>query len=95
VLRPRGSLARRSKWKYVHVRGLAAFIEESVCRGTKWAVFEPNHEPCGPLPEEWTAEGSTPPVEGGTLAPNPYRSSRISRRIDAGVDVFGLAQPRG
>jgi phage tail sheath protein FI len=34
-----------SQWKYVPVRRLALFIEESVFRGTQWAVFEPNDEP--------------------------------------------------
>src|SRR5262249_51344904 len=33
-----------SEWKYVPVRRLALFIEESVDRGTEWAVFEPNDE---------------------------------------------------
>ena len=34
-----------SQWKYVPVRRLALYIEESLFRGTKWAVFEPNDEP--------------------------------------------------
>ncbi len=32
-------------YKYVPVRRLALFIEESLYRGLKWAVFEPNDEP--------------------------------------------------
>jgi phage tail sheath protein FI len=32
-------------WKYIPVRRLALFLEESFYRGTKWAVFEPNAEP--------------------------------------------------
>lgn len=31
-------------WKYLPVRRLALFIEESLYRGTHWAVFEPNDE---------------------------------------------------
>jgi uncharacterized protein len=31
-----------SEWKYIPVRRLAFYIEESVFRGTQWAVFEPN-----------------------------------------------------
>jgi len=31
--------------KYIPVRELALCIEESLVPGTKWAVFEPNHEP--------------------------------------------------
>lgn len=34
-----------SQWKYLPVRRLALMIEESVFRGTQWAVFEPNDEP--------------------------------------------------
>lgn len=34
-----------SEWKYIPVRRTALFIEESLYRGTHWAVFEPNDEP--------------------------------------------------
>jgi uncharacterized protein len=34
-----------SDWKYVPVRRLTLFLEESLYRGTKWVVFEPNDEP--------------------------------------------------
>jgi phage tail sheath protein FI len=34
-----------SQWKYVPVRRLALYIEESLFRGTQWVVFEPNDEP--------------------------------------------------
>jgi len=34
-----------SEWKYIPVRRLALYIEESLFRGTSWAVFEPNDEP--------------------------------------------------
>ena len=40
-----GSDQQASEWKYVPVRRLALFIEESLYRGTKWVVFEPNDEP--------------------------------------------------
>lgn len=33
------------EWKYVNVRRLFLFIEESIDEGTQWVVFEPNHEP--------------------------------------------------
>jgi phage tail sheath protein FI len=33
-----------SEWKYVNVRRLALFLEESLDRGIQWAVFEPNDE---------------------------------------------------
>ena len=34
-----------SEWKYIPVRRLALFIEESLYRGTQWVVFEPNDDP--------------------------------------------------
>ena len=34
-----------SDWKYVNVRRLLIFIENSIDRGLQWAVFEPNAEP--------------------------------------------------
>jgi len=34
-----------SEWKYIPVRRFALFLEESLYRGTKWVVFEPNDEP--------------------------------------------------
>ncbi len=34
-----------SEWKYIPIRRLALFLEESLFRGTKWIVFEPNDEP--------------------------------------------------
>ena len=33
-----------SQWKYVPVRRFALFMEESLYRGTKWVVFEPNDD---------------------------------------------------
>lgn len=40
-----GADARASEWKYVPVRRTALYIEESLYRGTHFAVFEPNDEP--------------------------------------------------
>ncbi|MBI2767711.1 MAG: phage tail sheath subtilisin-like domain-containing protein [Chloroflexi bacterium] len=34
-----------SEWKYIPVRRLALYLEESLYRGLKWVVFEPNDEP--------------------------------------------------
>jgi len=41
----RGNDELGSEWKYVPVRRTALFIEESLFRGLKWVVFEPNDEP--------------------------------------------------
>jgi uncharacterized protein len=34
-----------SEWKYLPVRRLALFLEESLYRATRWVIFEPNDEP--------------------------------------------------
>ncbi len=34
-----------SAWKYINVRRLFIFVEESIEQGTQWVVFEPNDEP--------------------------------------------------
>ena len=41
----RGADLLSDDYKYIPVRRLALFIEESLYRGTKFAVFEPNDEP--------------------------------------------------
>ncbi len=41
----RGADILADEYKYVPVRRLALFIEESLFRGTQWVVFEPNDEP--------------------------------------------------
>ena len=40
-----GADAEANQWKYVPVRRIALYIEESLYRGTQWVVFEPNDEP--------------------------------------------------
>ncbi len=40
-----GADAQASEWKYIPVRRLALYMEESLFRGTQWVVFEPNDEP--------------------------------------------------
>jgi phage tail sheath protein FI len=41
----RGADALGDEYQHVPVRRLALFLEESLYRGTQWAVFEPNDEP--------------------------------------------------
>jgi uncharacterized protein len=41
----RGADQLADEWKYVPVRRTALYIEESLYRGLKWVVFEPNDEP--------------------------------------------------
>jgi uncharacterized protein len=39
------TLATDAQWKYVNVRRLFIFVEESIDEGVQWVVFEPNDEP--------------------------------------------------
>lgn len=41
----KGADALASEWKYIPIRRLADHIEESVFRGTRWVLFEPNASP--------------------------------------------------
>jgi phage tail sheath protein FI len=41
----RGNDRLADEYKYLPVRRLALFLEESLFRGTQWVVFEPNDEP--------------------------------------------------
>jgi phage tail sheath protein FI len=41
----KGEDTRGSQWKYLPVRRMALYIEETLYRNTKWVVFEPNDEP--------------------------------------------------
>lgn len=38
------TMSSDAMWKYINVRRLFIFIEQSIDRGTQWAVFEPNSE---------------------------------------------------
>jgi uncharacterized protein len=40
-----GQNERGSEWKYIPVRRMALFLEETLYRATQWVVFEPNDEP--------------------------------------------------
>jgi uncharacterized protein len=41
----KGGDAQADEYKYIPIRRLALFLEESLYRGTQWVVFEPNDEP--------------------------------------------------
>jgi phage tail sheath protein FI len=41
----RGDDRLAAEYKYIPIRRLALYIEESLYRGTQWVVFEPNDEP--------------------------------------------------
>ena len=39
------TLSSDASWRYINVRRLFIFVEESIDEGTQWVVFEPNYEP--------------------------------------------------
>jgi phage tail sheath protein FI len=39
------TISSDSSWKYINVRRLFIYVEESIDEGTQWVVFEPNDEP--------------------------------------------------
>jgi phage tail sheath protein FI len=39
------TMSTDGQWRYVNVRRLFLFVEESIDEGTQWVVFEPNDEP--------------------------------------------------
>jgi Bacteriophage tail sheath protein len=41
----KGGDEQADEYKYIPIRRLALFLEESLYRGTQWVVFEPNDEP--------------------------------------------------
>jgi phage tail sheath protein FI len=45
TMRGADSILDDPSWRYIPIRRLALFIEESLYRGTQWVVFEPNDEP--------------------------------------------------
>jgi uncharacterized protein len=49
----RTTTAQDSDWKYVSVRRLMIFVEQSIAQGVQWAVFEPNG------PALWAAVSSS------------------------------------
>ena len=36
------TLSQRAEWRYINVRRLFNYLEESILNGTQWVVFEPN-----------------------------------------------------
>ena len=38
------TMSSDGQWRYVNVRRLFLFVEESIDEGTQWVVFEPNYE---------------------------------------------------
>ncbi|MEV4319024.1 phage tail sheath C-terminal domain-containing protein [Actinocrispum sp. NPDC049592] len=62
------TLSSDSSWKYINVRRLFLFLEESIDEGTHWAVFEPNDESLWALVRQTVTNFLTGVWRGGALA---------------------------
>ncbi|MGH2764413.1 MAG: phage tail sheath C-terminal domain-containing protein [Actinomycetota bacterium] len=84
------------EWKYIPVRRLTLFVEESLHRGLEWVVFEPNDEPTWTLVrrtvEAFLDELARHGGFAGHAAPESYfvrcgADTMTQRDIDRGVLV--------
>jgi phage tail sheath protein FI len=62
------TLSSDSSWKYVNVRRLLLFVEESIDEGTQWVVFEPNDESLWALVRQTVTNFLTTVWRSGALA---------------------------
>ncbi|MER5932579.1 phage tail sheath C-terminal domain-containing protein [Streptomyces sp. NPDC002054] len=62
------TLSSDSSWKYVNVRRLFLYLEESIDEGTQWVVFEPNDESLWALVRQTVTNFLTTVWRSGALA---------------------------
>lgn len=62
------TLSSDTSWKYVNVRRLFLFLEESIDEGTQWVVFEPNDESLWALVRQTVTNFLTTVWRTGALA---------------------------
>ncbi|MFC8918395.1 phage tail sheath family protein [Streptomyces sp. NPDC047821] len=62
------TLSSDSSWKYVNVRRLFLYLEESIDEGTQWVVFEPNDESLWALVRQTVSDFLTTVWRSGALA---------------------------
>jgi phage tail sheath protein FI len=62
------TLSSDSSWKYINVRRLFLFLEESIDEGTQWVVFEPNDESLWALVRQTVTNFLTTVWRSGALA---------------------------
>lgn len=62
------TLSSDTSWKYINVRRLFLFLEESIDEGTQWVVFEPNDESLWALVRQTVANFLTTVWRSGALA---------------------------
>ncbi|MEU5595143.1 phage tail sheath C-terminal domain-containing protein [Streptomyces sp. NPDC020298] len=62
------TLSSDSSWKYVNVRRLFLYLEESIDEGTQWVVFEPNDEALWAVVRQTVTDFLTTVWRSGALA---------------------------
>lgn len=62
------TMSSDSSWKYINVRRLFIYLEESIDEGTQWAVFEPNSEALWALVKQSVTNFLTTTWHSGALA---------------------------
>jgi phage tail sheath protein FI len=62
------TLSSDTQWKYINVRRLFLFLEESIDEGTQWVVFEPNDESLWALVRQTVSNFLTTVWRSGALA---------------------------
>ncbi|MFF7655311.1 phage tail sheath family protein [Streptomyces sp. NPDC007983] len=62
------TLSSDSAWKYINVRRLFLYLEESIDEGTQWVVFEPNDEALWALVRQTVTNFLTTVWRSGALA---------------------------
>lgn len=62
------TLSSDTSWKYINVRRLFLFLEESIDEGTQWVVFEPNDESLWALVRQTVSNFLTTVWRSGALA---------------------------
>jgi uncharacterized protein len=62
------TLSSDTSWKYINVRRLFLFLEESIDEGTQWVVFEPNDESLWALVRQTVTNFLTTVWRSGALA---------------------------
>jgi uncharacterized protein len=61
------TLTSSTQWRYVNVRRLVSYIEDSIIQGVRWAVFEPNNKALWKALERSITEFLTRVWEAGAL----------------------------
>ncbi len=96
------TLSSNTLWKYINVRRLFIFIEESIEKGTQWVVFEPNDQKLWARVKQTVTQFLTGVWKGGALMGNTPeeaffvkcdRSTMTQDDIDNGrlIIIIGVA----